>query len=141
MNDNLCKGTSAEYWLYSILLSKGFSVYPNICDNNGIDCIICKEGVISKIQIKSSFSYNKNSKTHNFRFGNTIHDFDFVICIISSNVFIIPKFDIRNDSGLQINPNDHSLSRFRKYKNLYDILVLRDRDKIIKYFIDNNIYI
>ena len=116
---NIRKGVVGELIIQIELLKKGWSIYKNLCDDNGIDFLIKKGNKIYSIQVKYSTSLNKYNQAM-FGLGKSKKRPDYFIAVYRNIVWIIPEHQIKSTAfQLSTNPN---LSKFDKYRNDWSIL-------------------
>ena len=122
------KGTIGELQVQIELLKRGFDVFENICDDNGIDLICIKNKKIMKIQVKTAkkTSLDKHSGVwrYGFGLGNTDNKCDFFICVVPEG-FLIIEGNRYTGKAFQWNPN----SQKPKIKGLLNNWNLLDPDK------------
>ncbi len=126
-NELVRKGNIGEYKIISELLTRGWNVYKNTCDDNGVDLVIEKHNDYKKIQIKVSTKTNSSMghERYVFRLGNTGVQSDFYICVMPNNISVIPADNINSNKGFLIYPNakrgrDKSFSK--RFLNRWDLL-------------------
>lgn len=126
-NELVRKGTIAEHKIISELLNRGWNVYNNICDTNGVDLVIEKHNEYKKIQIKVSTrtNFSMGHERYAFGLGHTGIQSDFYICVMPNNISIIPADDINSNKAFCIYPNakrgrDKSFSK--RFLNRWDLL-------------------
>lgn len=119
-NSLIKKGKIAEHKVISKLLDKGWNVYQNICDDNGIDFAIEKNDKWKKIQVKistkTSLAMKKGMKKYerySFRLGNTGIKADYYIGVMPKDVAIIPADSLGSDKSFFIFPNTRGLGFFQ----------------------------
>lgn len=117
------KGLIGELKVETMLLERGFNVYSNVCDDDGVDFIIEKNNKFKKIQVKTSTKLSNKEKRYSFRFGNTGIKSDFYICIMPNNVAIIPSNSIGSIKAFQIYPETKRERGFSKrFIDKWDLL-------------------
>ncbi len=130
MENNLIKkGTIGEFKVKAKLLELGYNVFHNVCDDNGIDLIIEKNGTYKKIQVKTATKLNNKLKRIAFGLGNSNENPDFFICVYLNEYWIIPK-KIMNSKAFTIYPNGKKC-KFDKLKNQWQLLDSENIDKDI----------
>lgn len=120
---NLLKiGRIGELKVQSKLLELNFSVYNNVCDDNGIDLIIEKDNYYFKVQVKSATVLRKQYSRLSFGLGKTNNKPDFFICEYKNTFWIIPSKEIGESKAFTI-PLKGKRSKFDKYRNNWAYLM------------------
>ena len=131
-NSLIKRGIIGELKVKAKLLGLGYNVFQNVCDDNGIDLIIEKNGIYKKIQVKTATKTKKISNNYNrlsFGLGNSNESPDFFICVYLNEYWIIPK-KIMNSKAFTIYPNGKRC-KFDKLKNQWQLLDSENIDKDI----------
>lgn len=115
-------GKIGELEIMTMLLKKGFSVFQNVNDIDGVDLIIKKENKFITLQIKNASKTSQAYKGLYERYAYRITklNVDFIICIASENVYIIPS-NILKCKAIFIYPTGKKKG-YTNFKNKWELL-------------------
>ena len=126
MNASL-KGFLSENATAHELMARDFEVYKPIVDVYGCDFVICKNGLISKVQVRAASESRDGtyrfSCTHgsygNIPYEEGMLDF-FIFHLVDINIFYIIPFGAVNVNGVGITLNQKN--KYYMYKESWDLL-------------------
>lgn len=117
-------GRIGELQVQLQLLKLGFNVFDNVCDDDGIDLVIEKDGIFKSINVKKASKLETKAEktgreTVGFGLGKTNKKPDIYICIYKKDFWIIPG-NMINTKAWNIPIHPKYLSRFDAFKNNWD---------------------
>lgn len=125
MQSKIIKGCLSEQKIILKSLEKGFSVSKPLLPDSSYDLILDYKNKLNKVQIKSSYSFNKKENRYSVKctgFNNkkyTKKDTDFIIIDITDDFYITP---IEKITGKCVRIYKTSNGKYANFKNRWDLL-------------------
>lgn len=120
------KGIIGELVVAAQLLKRGFAVYKNMNDIDGIDYVIRKKDILKTVQVK--FANTNDNNRYSFRLSNT-NIADFIVCVAGKDYYIVPKNEVTSTS-IFIYPAGRG-SKYNRYKNRWDFPITIEKNSFI----------